>query len=158
MDEVENFQDNANIKAEVKDAALKAMEKLKKYYKYTDALPYTVTTSMFLFLFNYFILIILYFTNFSLVLDPRLKLQYYKEKKWENKYIEIAQNDLNNLYKTKYAPTGDRVISNECPEDGLLQHIYKRQCIINDNELDQYLITPVALYGTDILQWWKVKI
>ena len=89
MDEVENFQDNANIKAEVKDAALKAMEKLKKYYKYTDALPYTVTTSMFLFLLNYFILIILYFTNFFLVLDPRLKLQYYKEKKWLKKILMI---------------------------------------------------------------------
>ena len=70
----------------------------------------------------------------------------------------MAQKDLNDLYKTKYAPIGNRVISNECPEDSLLQHIYKRQCITNDNELDQYLTTPVALYGTDILQWWKVKI
>ncbi|PKB97775.1 hypothetical protein RhiirA5_384417, partial [Rhizophagus irregularis] len=44
MDEIEKFQDDANIKIEVKNAALKAMEKLKKYYKDTDALPYTVTT------------------------------------------------------------------------------------------------------------------
>src|SRR6266542_3541066 len=44
INEIENFQDDANIKIEVKTAALQAMEKLKKYYKYTDALPYTVTT------------------------------------------------------------------------------------------------------------------
>jgi hypothetical protein len=109
----------------------------------------------------YFILIYFYIllTSF-LVLDPRLKLQYYKEKKWEDKYIEIAQKDLSNLYKTKYTPMENRVILNECPEDSLLQHIYKRQYVAsnNDNELDQYLTTPVALYKTDILQWWKVKI
>lgn len=54
MDEIETFQDNVNIKTEVKAAALQAMEKLKKYYKFTDALPYTVTTGI-LFFFNCFI-------------------------------------------------------------------------------------------------------
>jgi hypothetical protein len=56
MDEIENFQDNINIKAEVKAAASKAMEKLKKYYQDTDALPYTITTSILLF----YLLIIIY--------------------------------------------------------------------------------------------------
>lgn len=60
MDEIENFQENVNIKAEVKAAALKAMEKLKKYYKDTDALPYTITTGILLFLLNY-LLFIFYF-------------------------------------------------------------------------------------------------
>ena len=87
-----------------------------------------------------------------------MKLQYYVDKNWETKYIEEAQQNLNTLYKTKYAPAENRIIPDECPEDGLLQHIYKRQCIANDNELDQYLTTPVALYGTNILEWWKVCI
>ncbi|CAB5180528.1 unnamed protein product [Rhizophagus irregularis] len=134
MDEIEKFQNDANIKIEVKNAALKAMEKLKKYYKDTDALPYTVTT----------------------ILDPRLKLQYYIDTKWENKYIEAAQKDLNILYKTKYAPSTKNMMILEYPEDSLLQHIYKRQRVENNNELDQYLATPTAPYGTDILQWWKV--
>ena len=30
----------------LKEAALKAMEKLKKYYSNTDALPYTIATGM----------------------------------------------------------------------------------------------------------------
>ena len=50
------------------------------------------------------------------------------------------------------------ISDDECPEDSLLQHIYKRRKVTNDNELDQYLAAPVALYGTDILNWWKVNV
>ena len=105
-------------------------------------------------LYWFYLLIITFF----LVLDPRLKLQYYRDNKWENKFIEGAQKDLNNLYKTSYASTESVVISDECPEDSLLQHIYKRRKATNDNELDQYLAAPVSLYGTDILNWWKVNV
>lgn len=155
MDEIEKFQDLNDLKDEVKNAALQAMEKLKKYYKYTDALPYTITTSM-LHFFYFYIDFIFIFTNFFLVLDPRLKLQYYIDMKWENEYIEVAQNDLNTLYKVKYAPAENITISDISSEDSLLQHIYKRQHLINNNELEQYLAAPVVNYKTDILQWWKV--
>ncbi len=64
MDEIEKFQDVEHIQTEVKIAALQAMEKLKKYYSYTDALPYTVTTSIQFFDFFYFILIL--FINYYL--------------------------------------------------------------------------------------------
>lgn len=61
MDEIESFQENINIKAEVKTAASKAMEKLKKYYKDTDALPYTITTGiLFFLLIIYYLLYILF--------------------------------------------------------------------------------------------------
>ena len=110
-------------------------------------------------IFFYFILILFINYYLFLVLDPRLKLQYYRDNKWENKFIEGAQNDLNNLYKTSYVSTeGVVILDDECPEDSLLQHIYKRRKTTNDNELDQYLAAPVALYGTDILNWWKVNV
>jgi hypothetical protein len=48
MDEIENFQENRIIGKEIKEAASKAMEKLKKYYSNTDALPYTIATSMYI--------------------------------------------------------------------------------------------------------------
>ena len=64
MDEIEKFQDVEHIQTEVKIAALQAMEKLKKYYSYTDALPYTVTTSIQFFDFFYSILIL--FINYYL--------------------------------------------------------------------------------------------
>ena len=64
MDEIEKFQDVEHIQTEVKIAALQAMEKLKKYYSYTDALPYTVTISIQFLIFFYFILIL--FINYYL--------------------------------------------------------------------------------------------
>lgn len=48
MDKIEDFQ-KKNINEVIKTAAISAMDKLKKYYKYTDALVYTVSTSMFFF-------------------------------------------------------------------------------------------------------------
>ena len=159
MDEIEKFQDVEHIQTEVKIAALQAMEKLKKilflYRCFTLYRHYKYTIFWFFFTLYWFYLLII---TFFLVLDPRLKLQYYRDNKWENKFIEGAQKDLNNLYKTSYASTESVVISDECPEDSLLQHIYKRRKATNDNELDQYLAAPVSLYGTDILNWWKVNV
>ena len=158
MDEIEKFEELEDMKSEVKAAASKAIEKLKKYYSYTSALPYTISTSMLHFFFVLHWFYFSCFTNFFLVLDPHLKLQYYIDNKWENQFVVAAQNDLNNLYKTNYASPENTIISNEYPEDSLLQHIYKRRRIVNNNEIDQYLAAPVVLYGTDILNWWKVWI
>ena len=61
MDEIEVFQDNTDIKTEIKAAASKAIEKLKKYYKETDALPYTITTGILLFLLQLLFIIYILF-------------------------------------------------------------------------------------------------
>jgi len=45
IDKIEDF-DKENVNATVKEAADKAMEKLKKYYKYTDGRVYTISTSI----------------------------------------------------------------------------------------------------------------
>jgi hypothetical protein len=50
MDKIEDFQ-NSDINDAIKTAAMKAMEKLKKYYYYTNALVYTISTSMFHFFY-----------------------------------------------------------------------------------------------------------
>ena len=52
MDKIEDFQKDRNVDEIVKIAANYAMEKLKKYYKHTDALVYTVSTSKFTFFYN----------------------------------------------------------------------------------------------------------
>lgn len=52
MDKIEDFQRDRNINENVKIAANYAMDKLKKYYKHTDALVYTVSTSKFIFFYN----------------------------------------------------------------------------------------------------------
>lgn len=45
MDKIEDFDKEANIDEIVKKAACNAMEKLKKYYQYTDGIIYTISTS-----------------------------------------------------------------------------------------------------------------
>ena len=102
--------------------------------------------------FIFYILLI-----FFLVLDPRLKLQYYKDHNWEIEFIDIALEDIESLYKSNYAPAESVQDSVEDSSNDLLNHIYKQQRI-NDNELVQYLEIPIVSKETDILQWWKVML
>ena len=50
MDKIEDLQKTRTVNELVRTAAIYAMEKLKKYYKHTDALVYTISTSKFTFL------------------------------------------------------------------------------------------------------------
>ena len=85
MDKIEDFQKKNDTNVVIKTAANSAMEKLKKYYKITDALVYTVSTSIYIFYLIFFFFTIYVglfifnniFTIF-LVLDPRLKLTYHR--------------------------------------------------------------------------------
>jgi hypothetical protein len=93
------------------------------------------------------------------VLDPRLKLNYYKENNWERKYINSAQKLIYNIYQAEYASNNSEVNSSENDsEDDLTTHIYKRRHISNSsNELDLYFKDPSAKEKTDVLLWWKVS-
>lgn len=54
MDRIEDFQKKNVTNVVIKTAANSAMEKLKKYYKTTDALVYTVSTSIYIFYLIFF--------------------------------------------------------------------------------------------------------
>jgi hypothetical protein len=54
MDKIEDFQKKNDTNVVIKTAANSAMEKLKKYYKITDALVYTVSTSIYIFYLIFF--------------------------------------------------------------------------------------------------------
>ncbi|PKY51592.1 hypothetical protein RhiirA4_300861, partial [Rhizophagus irregularis] len=82
MDEIKDLQTNKNTNEVIKIAAKNAMEKIQKYYHYTSALVYNIST----------------------VLDPRLKLQYYKDNDWEEEYITEIRTSVFNIYNTQYAP------------------------------------------------------
>jgi len=49
MDKIEDFQKKRNIEGVIKIAANSTIEKLKKYYTYTDTLVYNISTGMFIF-------------------------------------------------------------------------------------------------------------
>ena len=53
MDKIEEFNKTKNINEIIKRAGLNAMGKLKKYYRYTDGMAYTVSTGI-LHIFLYF--------------------------------------------------------------------------------------------------------
>jgi hypothetical protein len=92
-------------------------------------------------------------------LDPRLKLNYYKENNWERRYINSAQKLIYDVYQVEYAPINSEISNNENDgEDDLTSQIYKRKHIAhNSNELDLYLKDPNAQEKTDVLLWWKVS-
>ena len=64
----------------MKNAALQAMEKIKLYYQKTDATVFTVAT----------------------LIDPRLKLFYHKEHKWEKSFIDAAREQFEMVFKNHY--------------------------------------------------------
>ncbi|GES80463.1 ribonuclease H-like domain-containing protein [Rhizophagus clarus] len=85
MDKIKDFDKKIGIDEIVKQEARNAMEKLKKYYQYTDGMIYTIST----------------------ILDLWLKLTYHRDHNWEEKYITEARDDIKNLYNTIYAPRNE---------------------------------------------------
>ena len=96
---------------------------------------------------------------FFLVLDPRLKLNYYKDNEWEEPYITEIQNSISDLYQKQYAPLPSTVIEsdqNKVRNDNLLNHIYKKRHPSNENQLDSYLNSSTMSPEINLLEWWKV--
>jgi hypothetical protein len=99
-----------------------------------------------------------------LVLDPRLKLTYYREMKWEKRYIDEASVAISAHYRSEYAPSrGEESQHESNEEDELVAYIYKRRKIekVKADELQSYLRAPCAQpfdKNMTVLTWWKVCI
>lgn len=91
------------------------------------------------------------------MLDPRIKLQYYKDNKWEDSFVEDAKKQVTDLWETTYKPTNTEVreFDNDVNDD-LFGHIFKKRKIEETDELNTYLNEGVVSGKTDILAWWKV--
>lgn len=70
IDHIEDTESETNIDPIIKEAAISCKEKLLEYYNKTNE-SYLIAT----------------------ILDPRLKLQYYKNNNWEEEII----NDINKM-------------------------------------------------------------
>lgn len=127
----------------MKNAALQAMEKLKTYYVKTDAVVFTVAT----------------------LIDPRLKLGYHEDHKWEKSFIDAAKMQFEIVFKQHYTHLGLAAEGNdevdevdEEAEDDLISHIYMQQrSNLEQDEVKLYLAAARVTGKTDILQWWKVN-
>ncbi|CAB4487609.1 unnamed protein product [Rhizophagus irregularis] len=106
LSRLEDFRDSPGCCKEGKEAASNAIRKLLEYYDKTDTSIYTI----------------------SLVLDPRLKIQYMKDQKWDKRWIESARKKMLEIYKGKYAPIEINNINNEydSSDEDLITHISKR--------------------------------
>ena len=135
MDKIEDFI-GSDISADMKNAALQAMEKIKLYYQKTDATVFTVAT----------------------LIDPRLKLFYHKEHKWEKSFIDAAREQFEMVFKNHYyQPPMLAGVVDEV-EDDLFSDIYLQNGLDPEqDEVELYLAASRASAKIDILQWWKVS-
>ena len=111
---------------------------------------------------NLFFLLIYFLQCLFLVLDPRIKLAYYKDHGWEERYITGAKNLVMKTYKEHYAPIEEISTYDAIKTFNDVQsHIFsigKKRRVQKENEFDEYLKIPVASIDTDVLLWWKVSL
>lgn len=108
----------------------------------------------YLLLFNIYYCINIFYCYIK-VLDPRLKLQYYADNKWENHYINAAKRTITDIW-TRYYKNIDPIIEESDEPDDLLDHVFKKKRTESNDELKIYLGEEVATSKCDILLWWKV--
>ncbi|CAB5204867.1 unnamed protein product [Rhizophagus irregularis] len=110
-------------------------EKLKEYYARTnDSYIYPI----------------------AMILDPRIKLKYYTQQKWEQEYIDASLKIIKETYNNNYKNTFQNT-------DSLVESVRNDFfCIFeldnndrDEDELEEYLRKPAVAFKTDPLQWWK---
>ncbi|CAJ0747751.1 16278_t:CDS:10 [Entrophospora sp. SA101] len=116
IDNLEDYEHNLNGTSDIKGKVKEVIEKLKFYYIRTDASVYTIAT----------------------ILDPRLKLDYYRDNNWEANFINNAHQVIKDIYQSGYAPNLTVFSNSENndieEEEDLTSHIYKRQQINHESE------------------------
>ena len=90
-------------------------------------------------------------------MDPRFKLQYYRENGWEDSMIQETKKQVVDLWKSTYKINNSVDENSDRDDNELFGHIFKKRKTEND-ELAVYLDRKVASSKTDILAWWKVSI
>ncbi|CAG8446528.1 17985_t:CDS:2, partial [Dentiscutata erythropus] len=86
-----------------------------------------------------------------------LKLEYFKDHDFKDETIEIYQQQIVNLWKTKYMPTlnqNNNQITNK--PSGLMAYIVKKRKYTELDELVKYLQEPLVNCNIDILTFWKL--
>ena len=94
----------------------------------------------------------------AMVLHPGLKLEYFRQHKWEDEWVEEAENLAREEYIGRYEVTneGDAPVTNENLSDidafdianlSVLPHT------AHASEIDEYLRLPIETCR-DPLKWW----
>ena len=91
-------------------------------------------------------------------MDPRLKMEYYKDNDFEDYYIDEYKRQITRLWEEKYKEIQDQKISNQLINisSPLANHMFKKRKLVNVDELNVYLNSSPASFYVDILAFWKV--
>ena len=98
------------------------------------------------------------------VLNPTLKLNYFKEHKWDSKKVTSIRNFVVAYFKQNYMGMPedvDALSEDSDDEDGLLAFMHKRkktaQASVTETEIEKYLSEPLADAKVDVLKWWAMQ-
>jgi hypothetical protein len=91
-------------------------------------------------------------------MDPRLKLQYFKDNKWKSSFISQVKADVTDIWDTYYKNNNLDIESSDNADDDLFSYVFSKKQKAGNDELASYLKEPVISNKTDILLWWKVNI
>jgi hypothetical protein len=99
-----------------------------------------------------------------MVLHPGLKLQYFRLHKWEDEWIDTAEEIVRNEYVSKYegkvalVDSKDTVTEVDDTEDDDFGNIsITKDATMQASELDVYLKLPVENVKEPLLWWMKHK-
>ena len=113
-----------------------ARSKLCAYYAKADAAAYSVAT----------------------IIDPRVKLEYYRYKGWEGKRIREAKDAIKRTFDSYHVPAQHEEVR---PQEDVgrfpLARVYGHWRANSNDELEDYLSREVSdSLDLDVLQWWRV--
>jgi hAT family C-terminal dimerisation region len=137
MDSIDDFK--KNNEGSLQNAAAVARQKLMKY------LP-TIQTSPVTFI--------------ATILDPKLKLNYFKEQKYSNRDLKKIKDTFSSAFKSHYELMDSSHSEQSSDESGdeFLSHMTKRsKKESHANELTIYFQGPLAYKKCKILDWWQSK-
>ena len=95
-----------------------------------------------------------------MILDPRLKTDYYQANRWGKRLIEQSESALvraMEAYGATEEPQPSQADHVGCmdPVDQEIFQGIKRRRVEGESEMRSYLALGVASPGEDVLGWWK---
>ncbi|CAG8839655.1 17339_t:CDS:2, partial [Cetraspora pellucida] len=93
----------------------------------------------------------------AIVLNPRLKIQYFEDLGWSLYLVAQIKNIIKSKYESSYAPVSSQNTYStlELPPVNITKRIYKRVRVEHQSQLDTYLLMPRIDPDKDILEWWR---
>lgn len=84
-------------------------------------------------------------------------MDYFKDQDFDEETIEIYQQQIINLWKTKYMPTQNQNNNQATNKSsGLMAYMVKKKRHNDLDELIKFLKEPPSNCDIDILTFWKV--